>query len=263
MLREFQEEIKRLKEQLENQAGGEVIIKEVEEIHEIEEIEEIEEDKEEEDNDDQVSDPLADPEKPKDVKIKGKQSKLDPEIVAELHALLEKEKQAILEQKDIKESEKKKMIEEATVRMQELENEKAKKEQLSRKLQHLQQNLLVGGVNLLDKNQEQKLLLAKKAQELEEVARKERELQRELIDQEETGFQFEEEFTSLQEEASSKTKKLKKLWNSYQNQRSELADLKEEYVRSREGSCLKLMIRFNRNNKRSTKRSWLSPITYR
>ena len=119
--------------------------------------------------------------------------------------------------------------------MQELENEKAKKEELSRKLQHLEQKLLVGGVNILDKNQEQTLLLGKKAQELEDIARKERELQRELMDQEETGIQFEEEFTSLQEEANAKTKKLKKLWNSYQTQKSELSDLKEEYIRSREG----------------------------
>ena len=233
MLREFQEEIKRLKEQLENQVGGEVIIKEVEEIHEIEEIEEIEGDEE----DDKDSGEEVDTDIPGAPKVKRKKSQLDPAIVAELHAQLEKEKQSILAEKDIEESEKKKLIEEATLRMQELENEKAKKEQLSRKLQHLEQNLLVGGVNLLDKNQEQKLLLAKKAQELEEVARKERELQRELLNHEETGIQFEEEYTSLQEEASVKTKKLKKMWNSYQNQRSELADLKEEYVRSREGTA--------------------------
>lgn len=228
MLREFQDEIKRLKEQLENQSSGEVIVKEVEEIHEIEEIEEIEGEEE-----NKSSDTEGEQIPPK---VKSNKSTIDPAIVAELHARLEKEKQAILEQKDIEESEKKRLIEEATSRMQELENERAKKEELARKLQHLEQNLLVGGVNLLDKNQEQKVLLAKKAQELEEIARKERELQRELLDQEETGIQFEEEFTSLQEEANAKTKKLKKLWISYQGQKSELADLKEEFVRSREGT---------------------------
>lgn len=227
MLREFQEEIKRLKEQLENQSTDEVIVKEVEEIHEIEEIEEVEVEEE-----DKSSETEGDQSTPKPKRNK---TTIDPAIVAELQAQLEKEKQTILEQKDIEESEKNRLIEEATIRMQELENEKAKKEELARKLQHLEQNLLVGGVNLLDKNQEQKVLLAKKAQELEEIARKERELQRELLDQEETGIQFEEEFTSLQEEANAKTKKLKKLWNLYQGQKSELCDLKEEYVHSREG----------------------------
>ena len=241
MLREFQEEIKRLKEQLNNQSIDQVIVKEVEEVHEIEEIEEVEVEELEGEVENQDQDSEI---KEKNPNVSKKKSTLDPNIVAELHAQLEKEKLAILEKKDLEESEKKKLIDEATSRMQELETERAKKEELSKKLKHLEQNLLVGGVNLLDKNQEQCLLLAKKAQELEEIARKERQLQRELLDQEETGIQYEEEFSCLQEEASAKTKKLKKLWNVYQTQKSELLDLKEEHVRSREGISFHLFFKF-------------------
>jgi hypothetical protein len=115
-----------------------------------------------------------------------------------------------------------------------VEEEKRRKEDVAKKLAQMEQKLLVGGVNLLDKSEEQKLLLAKKAQELEEKARKERELQRTLQEQEETHLQIEEEFTSLQDEAAAKTKKLKKLWNVLMRHRAEIKDLHEENQRERE-----------------------------
>lgn len=77
-------------------------------------------------------------------------------------------------------------------------------------------------------------MLAKRAQELEERARKERELHNHLIEHDEANLQIEEEFTNLQEEAAAKTKKVKKLWNIYQSQKGELKDLHEEHQRERE-----------------------------
>jgi kinesin family protein 3/17 len=256
MLREFQEEIKRLKMQLENQGGedGNVIVKEVEEIHEIEEIEEIEAEEEDEGANEDEHDEEEEPGSKKEKKIKSKKlkkaaskkslddskaeaAKEDAETQARVQALkaqLEQETKAILETKGIEESEKNRLITEAEKRIKEVEEERKRKEEAAKKLAQLEQKLLVGGVNLLDKSEEQKLLLAKKAQELEEKARKERELQRSLQEQEETHLQIEEEFTSLQDEATAKTKKLKKLWNVLMRHRAEIKDLHEENQRERE-----------------------------
>lgn len=248
MLREFQEEIKRLKSQLENQGGeGDVIVREVEEVHEIEEIEEIEQEVVGSDVGEDEADPSADG--PSDAGSKKKKSVLKkPKArrgsqadsaasqarLQDLQTQLEKEKAVILQKKDLEESEKKRLIQEAEQRLQELDEEKRKKEEVAAKLAQLEQKLLVGGVNLLDKDQEQQMMLAKKAQELEERARKERELQRELEEHEETGLQIEEEFTSLQEEATAKTKKIKKLWNVLMSHKTEIKDLQEEHQRERE-----------------------------
>ncbi|EGF77621.1 hypothetical protein BATDEDRAFT_13838, partial [Batrachochytrium dendrobatidis JAM81] len=190
MLREFQEEIKRLKKMLESEGGdaGE-IVHEVEEIEEIEEVEEIE---------------------------------------------VEKEKQAILATTGMEESERNRLLAEAESRLAELENERSARHELANKLAQLEQKLLVGGVNILDQHEQQQNMLAKQAQELEDRARMQRELQRELLDRDEMNLQIEEEFSNLQEEAVSKTRKLKKLWNMMQQQKSELKDVQEEHQRERE-----------------------------
>ncbi|KAI9204425.1 P-loop containing nucleoside triphosphate hydrolase protein [Polychytrium aggregatum] len=189
MLREFQEEIKRLKAQLEATENGEMGDPVIQEIEEIEE---------------------------------------------EMQAMVEAEKQSILKSKDLEEAERNRLLDEAEKRAQELETERNQRSQLSAKLAQLEQKLLVGGVNIIDKNEEQKQLLAKQASELEEQARKERELQRELEEHEETNLQIEEEYASLQEEAAAKTRKLKKLWALIQSDKSEIKDLQEEHQRTRE-----------------------------
>ncbi|KAI8822197.1 P-loop containing nucleoside triphosphate hydrolase protein, partial [Fimicolochytrium jonesii] len=191
MLREFQEEIKRLKAQLDQMDSsgtgvtGEPIIQEVEEIEEMQEQ-------------------------------------------------VEAEKRHILESKDIEESERNRLLDALNSRGAELESEKEARNQLTAKLSQLEQKLLIGGVNAIDKHEGQKLELAKQQQEIEERARRERELARELEEHEEAGLQIEEEFSSLQEEAAAKTKKLKKLWTLLMRHKSEIKDLQEEHQRERE-----------------------------
>ncbi|KAI8910860.1 P-loop containing nucleoside triphosphate hydrolase protein [Gorgonomyces haynaldii] len=191
MLREFQEEIKRLKQQLENEGGADEVHEIVEEVEEIEEL------------------------------------NLMQEMVA-------KEKQAILASKDLEESERNRLLQEAEARVQELEKERQARQELAEKLSQMEKKLLVGGVNIIDQHEQQEMMLAKRAQELEEQARKERELQQHLAEKEEANLQIEEEFSNLQEEAAAKTKKIKKLWSLYTAQKSELKDLQEEHQRERE-----------------------------
>ncbi|KAI8811185.1 P-loop containing nucleoside triphosphate hydrolase protein [Cladochytrium replicatum] len=187
MLREFQEEIKKLKAQLEAMENGTAEVAPV--VH---------------------------------------------EVLAEMQQMVEAEKATILESKDMEESEKNRLLAEAERRVHELEQERNLRDQVAQKLQQLQQKLLVGGVNILHKEEEQQMLLAKQAQELEERRRMERELQRELEEHEETNLQIEEEYVSLQEEAVAKGRKLKKLWGLLQAAKGEVKDLQEEHQRERE-----------------------------
>ncbi|KAI8925722.1 P-loop containing nucleoside triphosphate hydrolase protein [Entophlyctis helioformis] len=156
---------------------------------------------------------------------------------AELQAMkdqVEQEKAAILASKDMEESERNRLLAEAEARLQDLTNERAARDEIAAKLAQLEQKLLVGGVNIIDQHESQKMMLAKRAQELEERARKHRELQRELEVHDEANLQIEEEFTNLQEEAAAKTRKLKRLWSMVQEQKSELKDVQGELQRERE-----------------------------
>lgn len=260
MLREFQEEIKRLKKMLEE--GGEIgengeIIKEVEEVEEIEVTDSEDEDEEDEVEGGDGREPRQKTSAKKKTKAfsskltgqsssKSKKSKSSAAVggvrkgsvsdgqLAMMQDMVEKEKQAILAATDMEESEKQKLLQEAELHAAELEREKAAKQSLAAKLEEMEKKLLVGGVNIIDHAQQQQMELARKAQEIEEGIRKQRELERHLNDKEELNLQKEEQFSNLQDEAASKTKKIKRIWAMVNDQRAELKDLKEEQQRERE-----------------------------
>ncbi|KAJ3069513.1 Kinesin-like protein kif3a [Podochytrium sp. JEL0797] len=256
MLREFQEEIKRLKQQLEAaEHGGDMVegpdgqkrhvIEEVEEIEEIEEVEETE-DEDEEEGAGKGSE-RSKSTRSKRSKKSGKRKDtaggegarvlhngISEERLAEMAKEVEREKMAIMETKDMEETEKNKLLDEVEERARELEEEREARHAVANKLAQLEQKLLVGGVSLLDKEAQIQLEMAQRAAELEEQKRKERELQRELEDHEETNLQIEEEYASLAEEKEAKTRKIKKLWNMLVQNRSEIKDLQEEHQRERE-----------------------------
>ena len=51
-----------------------------------------------------------------------------------------------------------------------------------------------------------------------------------MVEQDDEKLILEEKFSSLNEEVTSKTKKLKKLWSKYQQAKSELKDLEHEFI---------------------------------
>ncbi len=119
--------------------------------------------------------------------------------------------------KDLEESGKNTLLARTEARVQELEKERLARIEIAQKLAQIEQKLLVGGVNMLDHHEKQRLMLAKKVQELEEKARKERALQKTLIEHDEINLQTEEQFSNLLEEAAAKTKKINTLWSKYQS----------------------------------------------
>ena len=77
-------------------------------------------------------------------------------------------------------------------------------------------------------------MLEDSAKELEATVRRESQLKKALEAKEAERLDIEEKYSSLQEEASGKTRKLKKVWNLYQESKSELNDLQAEQQREME-----------------------------
>lgn len=107
-------------------------------------------------------------------------------------------------------------------------------EALKQRLQGLERKILVGGENLLEKAEEQERLLEESAKELEERRRHEEQLRRAITQKEAERIDLEERYTSLQEEAAGKTRKLKKVWTLLMAAKSELGDMQAEHQREME-----------------------------
>lgn len=122
-----------------------------------------------------------------------------------------------------------------------LEHEKALKlaqseqDQLKAKLQSLENKILVGGENLLEKAFNQEKLLESSVAELEATSKKEQELHQNLQKIEAERIDIEERYSSMQEECVGKTKKLQKVMSMLMSLKSELADQQQEQQREKEG----------------------------
>ena len=109
-----------------------------------------------------------------------------------------------------------------------LETEKQRLD-LQEKLRKMEQELIVGG-EIASKAAKQEAALRIANQEL--IAKKETEaiLARKMADKEAEKLDLEEKYTSLNDEVTSKTRKLKKVWSKYQQAKSEITDLEREFV---------------------------------
>ncbi|KAI9143948.1 P-loop containing nucleoside triphosphate hydrolase protein [Paraphysoderma sedebokerense] len=228
MLREFQEEIRKLRQQLETADS-----KDNPEL----DLSDAETD---EDNEDIIA---AQDRDKQALFVKNRQNVTkyhpihagisDGEL-SKMQESINREKQAILESKDLIESEKQKILSELESRASELSREITRREQLMNKLAQMESKLLIGGVNILDTEAQQRQELAKREAELEEQRRKHQQLQKELQQHDETVLSIEENYTSLSDEATRKTQKLKQLWSVLMQHKTEIKDLTEEFQQERE-----------------------------
>ena len=107
-------------------------------------------------------------------------------------------------------------------------------EALKQKLAGLERKILVGGENLLEKAEEQERLLEESSLELEERRHHEQQLREAITQKEAERIDLEERYSSLQEEAAGKSRKLKKVWTLLMAAKSELSDLTAEHQREME-----------------------------
>nr|XP_046195280.1 kinesin-like protein KIF3C isoform X2 [Oncorhynchus gorbuscha] len=98
----------------------------------------------------------------------------------------------------------------------------------------MESKLLVGGKNIMDHTNEQQKTLEIRRQEIAEQSRREREIQQQVMVQDEETLELKETFSSLQQEVEAKTKKLKKLYAKLQCVKAEIQDVNDEHVRSRQ-----------------------------
>uniref|UniRef100_A0A8B9JPG4 Kinesin-like protein n=1 Tax=Astyanax mexicanus TaxID=7994 RepID=A0A8B9JPG4_ASTMX len=208
LLREFQEEIARLKEQLEKRSGKKKRKRRRRRVGE--EGEELDDDVEE-DGDKNITDYWRE-----------QQEKLERErkAIMEDHSLVAEEKQRLLREKERK--------------MDDLRREKEASEMLSAKVKAMESKLLVGGKNIVDHTNEQQRILELKRQEIAEQKRREREMQQEMDCRDEETLELKETYSSLQQEVDIKTKKLKKLFAKLQAVKAEIHDVQEDHIKERQ-----------------------------
>ncbi|XP_077388014.1 kinesin-like protein KIF3A isoform X2 [Festucalex cinctus] len=161
--------------------------------------------------------------------------KISPEKIVEMQAKIEEERKALEAKLDMEEEERNKAKAELEKREKDLLKAQQEHHLLREKLSALEKKVIVGGVDLLAKAEEQEKLLEESNSELEERRRRAERLRKELEEKEQERLDIEEKYTNLQEEAQGKTKKLKKVWSMLMAAKSELADLQQEHHREIEG----------------------------
>ncbi|XP_072000089.1 kinesin-like protein KIF3C isoform X2 [Engystomops pustulosus] len=147
---------------------------------------------------------------------------------------LQQEKAAIQDDHSLLADEKIKMIEEKEKMMDDLTKEQKATELLAVKFKAMESKLLIGGKTIMDHTNEQQKMLEIKRQEIAEQKRREREIQQQMLLRDEETVELRGTYTSLQQEVEMKTKKLKKLYAKLQSVKGEIQDQHDEYVRVRQ-----------------------------
>ncbi|KAM7367634.1 hypothetical protein PAMP_013920 [Pampus punctatissimus] len=156
------------------------------------------------------------------------------EYVKQEEQRLEREKEAIRGDRFLLAEEKQRLLGEKERMMGDLRKEQEAAEQLTARYKAMESKLLVGGKNIIDHTNEQQKMLEMKRQEIAEQSRREREMQQQMLVQDDETLELRETFTSLQQEVEAKTKKLKKLYAKLQCIKAEIQDVNDEHVRSRQ-----------------------------
>lgn len=218
LLREFQEEIARLKAHLEAK-GGPKKKKKKKRVRRNEAGEIVSESEGSED----------------DGEGEGQGNEEDEEAyMNEQKAKLEQEKQAILSNQTMISEEKERLLQEMKDREEKLKREREAKEALNAKIKAMESKLLMGGKNIVDHTNEQQRALEQRRREIAEQKRKEIDMQQKLEEKEGSAVEMQETYQSLQQEIEVKTKKLKKLFSKLQGTKQEIQDLQEEHSKERQ-----------------------------
>ncbi|XP_023682376.1 kinesin-like protein KIF3C [Paramormyrops kingsleyae] len=156
------------------------------------------------------------------------------EYMKEQEEKLELEKAAIRDDRSLVAEEKQRLLDEKEKMMADLRTEQEATEKLTAKFKAMESKLLVGGKTIMDHTNEQQKMLELKRQEIAEQTRCEREMQQQMLLQDEETVELRETFSSLQQEVELKTKKLKKLFAKLQAVKAEIMDVNDEHVKARQ-----------------------------
>ena len=116
----------------------------------------------------------------------------------------------------------------------EIEKTKEQQAELESKMHQIEQKVIQGGVNLLEKDEEQQRLLEESNREMQERIQQQNAMRRKIDEVDVTLDDINKKYATLQEEAQEKTRKLKKIWTMFNVAKSELADIEAENARETE-----------------------------
>ncbi|KAJ8257334.1 hypothetical protein GJAV_G00184480 [Gymnothorax javanicus] len=201
LLREFQEEIARLKEQLEKRSG-----KRRRKRRKRKPGDSGDEWTEGDDDDEEEDDSGGKDERGE---------KEDTDYWREQQEKLEKERRAIMEDHSLVAEEKLKLLKEKERKMDDLNKEREAGDMLAAKVKAMESKLL-------------------KRQEIAEQKRREREMQQQMESRDEETLELKETYSSLQQEVDIKTKKLKKLFAKLQAVKAEIHDVQDAHIVERQ-----------------------------
>eukprot|EP00818_Percolomonas_sp_WS_P005293 CAMPEP_0117439294 /NCGR_PEP_ID=MMETSP0759-20121206/2492_1 /TAXON_ID=63605 /ORGANISM="Percolomonas cosmopolitus, Strain WS" /LENGTH=690 /DNA_ID=CAMNT_0005231007 /DNA_START=2534 /DNA_END=4606 /DNA_ORIENTATION=- len=207
MIRQFQDEIKRLKAKLEGKIVNE---------------------------DGDIVDPDAEEREMRRMMEKNEQEK--EALKRQMEQKTDAEKQELLKRQQDLEKKAKEMAEHLEKQREQYVKEKNKRDHLQKKLQEMEAHMVRGGKTLLEQHEEHEQEIRAKKEALEEKRRRELELKRELQAKQELRLNVEENYNSIQEEIDLKTRKLKKLWEKYQSTKQEIIDIEAEHQEERDDS---------------------------
>lgn len=219
MLREFQEEITRLKEQLQMAGGGNFSA-------------------------DGTPGPggVVEVEKVVHVADKKKMKKLEAKLEKEKQEIKEKaeaERKKIIDQKNIAEDERQKLLDDLKSKAEEQEKAKTKQQKLLKRLKNMEEKVVQGDA-ALQTAAKQEIELQKARAELEEKRREQLRINQELQEAEDQKNNLEKQYNSQQEELVGKKEEYQKIWTKYRAGLGEKNDLESDIHRERESLMMRI-----------------------
>ena len=232
LLREFQEEIARLKAQLNQRPQKERRKKEKKEKVLKEKQKSVAKDSKDHQQITESTEKIDDQEELSDEEDMGEEEEEDNSI-KEMAEKLATEKELLESDTSMLAEEKDKLLQEVRRKEAMLVREKAEKEKMAQKIDKMESKLLTGGKTIVDHTNELQRALEQRRAEVADRRKTEIEVARKLEEQEEKGVELEKNYSSLQQEVEIKTRKLRKLFTKLQTVKQEIVDVTEEYNRDR------------------------------
>ncbi|CAF1237102.1 unnamed protein product, partial [Didymodactylos carnosus] len=159
----------------------------------------------------------------------------DEEIfIREQKEKLEVEKQRIINDKNMIESKRSKMLEQLQEHQQEIEYEQEERKRMQAKIQEMESKLLTGGKDIIEHTSEQERMLEQKRRMIADAERRDREIQEQLQQREAEHSSLNEHFTSIQQEVEIKRANKEKLSKKLHKIELEKQDLLESHNAARE-----------------------------
>jgi len=274
MLREFQEEIARLKERLAAAGGGQTggrpgsaggagalpvrervvdvvqeklievekhveveRVVEVEREVEVERVVEVEKVVEKEVEVERVVEVVHEVAVEKVVEVEkliGVREEEVEQMKLDMQAKAEEERLALMRANDMHDAEFEKQRGLLEAEQERLRSQTDDNARIKEELQALESKIMHGGEHVKDRVQRQQRELAEKEKQLEKQREEDLRLAQERARREEERLAQDDKYSSLRDEAEAKTKKLKQLWSKFRAARVEIEDLKEEFAQEKE-----------------------------